>query len=77
MIGRFIGSAVVRFISPAKVLIDHAVAVILLIGTTIVAIRILCMAIVGCAIVPVIQGVLAGIVGLQFAFIVLLVLCIC
>jgi FHS family L-fucose permease-like MFS transporter len=108
MVGRFIGSAVMRTIDPGKVLTVHAVAVMLLVVTAILttghvsmwailavglfnsimfptiftlAIRglgrhtgqgsgILCMAIVGGAIVPVLQGMLADSIGIQFAFII-------
>ena len=106
MVGRFIGSAVMRYIKPGKVLTIHAAAVIALVLLAIVttgnvsmwailsvglfnsimfptiftlAIEglgkhtgqgsgILCMAIVGGAIIPVIQGALADSVGIQMAF---------
>lgn len=107
MVGRFIGSAVMRYIKPGKVLSIHAAAVIALVVLAIVttghvsmwailsvglfnsimfptiftlAIEglgkhtgqgsgILCMAIVGGAIVPVVQGALADSIGIQLAFI--------
>jgi MFS transporter, FHS family, L-fucose permease len=106
MVGRFIGSAVMRYVSPAKVLTVNAFAVIILILVTIFstghvsmwailsvglfnsimfptifalainglgkhtgqASGILCMAIVGGAVVPVLQGVLADNIGIQLAF---------
>jgi FHS family L-fucose permease-like MFS transporter len=106
MVGRFIGSVIVRYVSPAKVLTVHAAAVIVLIMTTILttgsismwaiisvglfnsimfptiftlsieglgkhtgqASGILCMAIVGGAVIPVLQGVAADAWGIQFAF---------
>ncbi len=108
MVGRFVGSAVMRSIAPGKVLTVHAVAVIALVIMAMVtsglvsmwailavglfnsimfptiftlAIRglgrhtgqgsgILCMAIVGGAIVPVLQGMLADSVGIQMAFVI-------
>lgn len=108
MVGRFIGSAVMRTVAPGKVLTVHAVAVMALVVTAILttghvsmwailavglfnsimfptiftlAIHglgrhtgqgsgILCMAIVGGAIVPVLQGVLADSIGIQMAFII-------
>jgi FHS family L-fucose permease-like MFS transporter len=111
MIGRFIGSAVVRYISPAKVLTVHAATVIVLIMLTILSTGslsmwailsvglfnsimfptiftlsiaglgkhtgqgsgILCMAIVGGAIIPLLQGVAADAIGIQLAFLVPLV----
>lgn len=107
MVGRFIGSVVMRYIRPGTVLMVHALAVITLvliaIFTTghvsmwaILAVGlfnsimfptiftlaidglgkhtgqgsgILCMAIVGGALVPVLQGLLADRVGIQIAFI--------
>jgi FHS family L-fucose permease-like MFS transporter len=106
MVGRFIGSVVMRYFKPAKVLALGAIAVIALVLTAIVtsghvsmwailsvglfnsimfptiftlaidglgkhtgqASGILCMAIVGGAIVPVLQGVLADSFGIQMAF---------
>ncbi len=106
MVGRFIGSAVMRYIKPNKVLSLHGIAVILLVLTAIFttghvsmwailsvglfnsimfptiftlaidglgkhtgqASGILCMAIVGGAIVPVVQGMLADNFGIQMAF---------
>jgi MFS transporter, FHS family, L-fucose permease len=106
MVGRFIGSVIVRYVSPAKVLTVHAAAVIVLIAITILttgsismwaiisvglfnsimfptifalsieglgkhtgkASGILCMAIVGGAIIPVLQGVAADAWGIQLAF---------
>jgi FHS family L-fucose permease-like MFS transporter len=111
MVGRFIGSVIVRYISPAKVLTVHAAAVIVLIATTILttgsismwaiisvglfnsimfptiftlsikglgkhtgqASGILCMAIVGGAVIPVLQGVAADAWGIQLAFFVPLI----
>jgi FHS family L-fucose permease-like MFS transporter len=108
MVGRFIGSVVMRYIRPGKVLMIHALVVIALILTAIVTTGhvsmwailavglfnsimfptiftlaidglgkhtgqgsgILCMAIVGGAIVPVLLGALADRVGIQMAFIV-------
>ncbi len=106
MVGRFIGSAVMRYVKPNKVLAIHGIAVILLVLTAIFttghvsmwailsvglfnsimfptiftlaidglgkhtgqASGILCMAIVGGAIVPVMQGALADSFGIQIAF---------
>ena len=111
MVGRFIGSVIVRYVSPAKVLTVHAAAVIVLIMTTILttgsismwaiisvglfnsimfptiftlsieglgkhtgqASGILCMAIVGGAVIPVLQGVAADAWGIQLAFFVPLI----
>jgi len=108
MVGRFIGSVIVRYISPAKVLTVHAAAVMIMIVVTILttgyismwailavglfnsimfptiftlaikglgrhtgqASGILCMAIVGGAVIPVIQGAVADAVGIQLAFLV-------
>lgn len=108
MVGRFIGSAVMRTIAPGKVLTVHAVAVMALVITAILttghvsmwailavglfnsimfptiftlAIHglgrhtgqgsgILCMAIVGGAIIPVVQGFVADSIGIQLAFII-------
>lgn len=107
MVGRFVGSAVMRYTKPGKVLTFHAAAVMALVITAmlttghvsmwaILAVGlfnsimfptiftlaidglgkhtgqgsgILCMAIVGGAIVPVIQGFLADSIGIQHAFI--------
>ncbi len=107
MVGRFVGSVVMRYVQPGKVLTVHALAVMALVITAIVttghvsmwailavglfnsimfptiftlaieglgkhtgqASGILCMAIVGGAIVPVIQGILADTFGIQLAFI--------
>ncbi len=112
MVGRFVGSAVMRTVNPGKVLMINALAVMVLVITAIVtsghvsmwailsvglfnsimfptiftlainglgrhtgqASGILCMAIVGGAIVPVLQGAIADSVGIQLAFI-LPVLC--
>ena len=106
MVGRFIGSAVMRYISPAKILTFNACAVIVLILAAIFstghvsmiailsvglfnsimfptiftlaidglgkhtgqASGILCMAIVGGAVIPVLQGMLADNFGIQLAF---------
>jgi FHS family L-fucose permease-like MFS transporter len=111
MVGRFIGSLVMRYVKPGRVLMFHALAVMLLVlvamTTTghvsmwaILAVGlfnsimfptiftlaieglgkhtgqgsgILCMAIVGGALVPVLQGVLADRIGIQHAFVVPLV----
>ena len=108
MVGRFIGSVVMRFIKPGVTLTAHAVAVILLVAISILAkgqvamwsilavglfnsimfptiftlainglgkhtgqgSGILCMAIVGGALVPAFQGLLADHIGLQLSFIV-------
>jgi FHS family L-fucose permease-like MFS transporter len=108
MVGRFIGSAVMRSVAPGRVLTIHAVAVMMLVITAILSTGhvsmwailavglfnsimfptiftlaihglgrhtgqgsgILCMAIVGGAIVPVLQGVLADSIGIQSAFII-------
>jgi FHS family L-fucose permease-like MFS transporter len=108
MVGRFIGSIVMRYVKPGRVLMFHAIAVMLLVAiamsTTghvsmwaILAVGlfnsimfptiftlaidglgkhtgqgsgILCMAIVGGAIVPLLQGVLADSIGIQHAFVV-------
>jgi FHS family L-fucose permease-like MFS transporter len=114
MIGRFIGSYIMRFISPPKVLVTHAAIVAILVLTAIfssghfsmwailavglfnsimfptiftLAINglgkhtgqgsgILCMAIVGGAVVPVLQGIAADAIGIQLAFFVPLI-CYC
>ena len=106
MVGRFIGSVVMRYINPGKVLTVHALAVIALVLTAIfttghvsmwailsvglfnsimfptiftLAIAglgkhtgqgsgILCMAIVGGALIPLFQGFLADRIGIQMAF---------
>lgn len=106
MVGRFIGSAVMRYIKPGKVLVVHAAAAMILVGTAmatsghvamwaILAVGlfnsimfptiftlavdglgkhtgqgsgILCMAIVGGALVPVLQGAIADSSGIQAAF---------
>jgi MFS transporter, FHS family, L-fucose permease len=111
MVGRFIGSIVMRYISPPKVLVTHATIVSVLVLTAIfssghismwailsvglfnsimfptiftLAIDglgkhtgqgsgILCMAIVGGAVVPVLQGLAADAVGIQLAFFVPLI----
>ncbi len=108
MVGRFIGFAVMRYISPGKALAFNAAASIALILTAIFghgqtamwallavglcnsimfptifsmalhrlgkftgqASGILCMAIVGGAVVPLVQGVLADTIGLQMSFLV-------
>ncbi len=108
MVGRFIGSAVMRYVKPNLALTAHAVAVILLVAVSILAkgqvamwsilavglfnsimfptiftlainglgkhtgqgSGILCMAIVGGALVPALQGILADHIGLQLSFIV-------
>ncbi len=107
MVGRFVGSAVMRYVKPGRVLMAHALAAMALVLIAIVATGhvsmwailavglfnsimfptiftlaieglgkhtgqgsgILCMAIVGGAIVPVLQGVLADRVGIQHAFV--------
>ena len=112
MVGRFVGSVVMRYTKPGKVLAVHAAAVMVLVITSMIttghvsmwailsvglfnsimfptiftlaidglgkhtgqASGILCMAIVGGAIVPVVQGFLADSIGIQHAFI-LPVLC--
>lgn len=106
MVGRFIGSVVMRYVNPGKVLTVHALAVIALVLTAIfttghvsmwailsvglfnsimfptiftLAIAglgkhtgqgsgILCMAIVGGALIPLFQGFLADRIGIQMAF---------
>ncbi len=111
MVGRFVGSFVMRYVKPARVLTANAVAVMFLIAVAMIttghvsmwailavglfnsimfptiftlAIEglgkhtgqgsgILCMAIVGGAIVPVLQGVLADGIGIQHAFVLPLV----
>ena len=112
MVGRFVGSVIMRYTSPGKVLTVHAAAVMVLVIVAMLttghismwailavglfnsimfptiftlaidglgkhtgqASGILCMAIVGGAIVPVVQGFLADSIGIQHAFI-LPVLC--
>ncbi|MBK8475305.1 MAG: L-fucose:H+ symporter permease [Opitutaceae bacterium] len=108
MVGRFIGSVVMRYVKPSLALTVHATAVILLVILSILAkgqiamwsilavglfnsimfptiftlainglgkhtgqgSGILCMAIVGGALVPALQGILADHIGLQLSFVI-------